>query len=423
MSNSLQIPRADGASWLAFSGLAAFPLLLPFARLSELGIFLCLVAALWRWRHWRSALAERATAAVISAWALVSLAAVISSIDAWAAKESWNTSVAMLRFAALPLAAAMLNARQLRYLTHLLAAIAAIWAFDAVCQASFGISLGGVSNTYRISGIFGDDNLKLGLVLPLLAPMLLMLSERKATWCIAAWILLAASILMAGARAGWVMFAVLSVCWCFRLSGNRWRRTGLYLGLATTALSLLGAMLYLSTDRFSERIDRTVQAFNGAGGKGLDYALAGRLPIWQTAVRMSNAHPVNGVGVRGFRFAYPNFAAPGDRWVRESVDKHSTPIKTGATHPHQLFLELSSETGLIGVALWLTAAGLLLRAYRHSSTAVRVQAWPYVMAVFVLIFPFNTHTALYSSFWASVLWWLLALMAAALRQPQERPAI
>lgn len=418
MPYSIQTPAAQGASWLAFCGLAAFPLLLPFARLSEFGILLCLIAITWGWRNWRAALGERPVAAVMLAWALVTLAAVLSSIDAWAPRESWSASVSMVRFAALPLAAAMLSATQLLYLARLVAGIAALWALDAVAQAALGISLGGASNSDRISGVFGDDNLKLGLVLPLLAPMLLVLSEHRKRWCLLAWLLLAASILMAGARAGWIMFLLLSLAWCYRLSGNRLRKCAGYLTVATLALGMLVGVLYLQVDRFAERVNRTAQAFNGSGSEGLDFALAGRLPIWQTAIHMSASNPINGVGVRGFRYAYPSYAQADDRWVSQTI-RDGIPIKTGATHPHQLFLELSSETGLLGVALWLLAAIIVVHAYRRTNPATRAQAWPFVMAVFILIFPFNTHTAFYSSFWAGVFWWLLALMAASLREPKD----
>lgn len=417
MSTLTRIPQA--ARSLAFCGLAAFPLLLPFARLSELGILLCLIAVLWQWRHCRALVEQPAISAVMCAWALVTLAAVISSLDAWVVKESWGSSVAMLRFAALPMAAAMLSMQQLRYLSYVLAAIAAVWALDALSQASLGLSLGGSNHTDRVSGVFGDDNLKLGLVLPLLAPMLLCLSERRKSGMALAWLLLGASILIAGARAGWVMYALLTACWCFRLSGNDWRRSAIYLLGTAVALGVLTAALYVGNTRFSERMDRTMQAFNGSGRVGLDFALAGRLQIWQVAVRMSAEHPINGVGVRGFRYAYPSYAQIGDRWVQEQT-RDGVVVKTGATHPHQLFLELSSETGWVGIVLWLVAAACVIRAYRRTDAAVRRQAWPFVLPVFILVFPFNTHTALYSSFWAGVFWWLLALMAAALR-PQALP--
>lgn len=418
MSNPNLRPQA--ASWLAFCGLAAFPLLLPFARLSELGILLCLASVVWQWRSWRVLVQAASVRAALWAWTFIFTAAVISSIDAWAINESWGASASLLRFAALPLAAAMLDARQLRYLSYIIASIAAIWALDALGQAYFGISLGGSSKTDRISGVFGDDNLKLGLVLPLLAPTLLSLSEGRKSWMFFAWLLLGTSILLAGARAGWIMFALLSVCWCYRLSGNNWRRSAAYLLLAAFALGALGVALYRGSSGFAERVDRTLQAFNGSGSTGLDFALAGRPPIWQTAIRMSADHPINGVGVRGFRFAYPNYAAPNDPWVQEIV-RDGELRKTGATHPHQLFLELSSETGLVGLSLWLLAAFAVIRAYRECPIVVRQQAWPFAMPVFILVFPLNTHTALYSSFWAGVLWWLLALLAAAMRRPEAMP--
>jgi O-antigen ligase len=190
-------------------------------------------------------------------------------------------------------------------------------------------------------------------------------------------------------------------------------------GLAACGLlAILGSALYQLDDKFKGRVDRTL-ALAHESRTQQDFALAGRLPIWQTAVDMSLAHPLNGVGVRGFRFAYPGYAQANDPWLAKD-DKGNV---VGANHPHQVLLELSCETGLLGLFLVSFAAFTLIRAYWRAPLANQENARAYAWCLLALLFPLNTHAAFFSSFWALVLWWLVALMSASLnsQEPLEKP--
>ena len=125
---------------------------------------------------------------------------------------------------------------------------------------------------------------------------------------------------------------------------------------------------------------------------------------------MVAAHPLAGVGVRGFRYAYPQYAAPGDAFVDTKADE-------GAMHAHQLVLEVLSETGLIGLLLWVAGVFAALRAWRRADDAARRRAFAPALALAVMCFPLNTHLAFYSAWWGSVFWWLLALYVAAVSPP------
>ena len=226
-----------------------------------------------------------------------------------------------------------------------------------------------------------------------------------------AWLVLAAAILLAGARAGWVMYGVVSVVLL-------WREVPRVLPfvLSLLALGTLAAGVSLLALRgsaeFAERVARTTAALGGDRAS-IDHALAGRLPIFETAWAMGLAHPINGVGARGFRVAYADYAAVDDPWLR--------PEQGGAAlHPHQILLELFAETGLIGVLAWLIAAAAAISAWRRADAAARERALAPGLALAAMLFPLNTHFAFYSSFWGLLFWWLLALYATALvRDPRE----
>ncbi len=418
----------------AVIGLSAFILLLPFARLSELGIVFCLISSGIYWaagllqKEKTPALqaafvtSKRAAKAALACWAAIFAAELISCMDSAELKGSLVATFGGIRFAALIIAAAQLSGAQRVFLSKLAGITLGIWCVDALVQATSGFSLGGRGNADRISGVFGDDNLKLGLVTATLAPIALFVAQRfRPPWfsaklrfvgLFAVWLIFAAVILLAGARAGWVMFALVSVLWGLQLGGYNLRKVGLGLLFGLSTAICLAVILNATNSRFAQRVERTMAIFDL---QTADFALAGRVPIWKTAVSMAVAHPINGVGVRAFRYAYPEFAQAGDPWVHTIPAAGNADAQAiGANHPHQLLLEILTETGLIGLLLWAFAIFLLVRAWRRASPAQRAHAWPYGCALIVLSFPINTHSALYSSFWAGMLWWLMALLSANL---------
>jgi O-antigen ligase len=172
---------------------------------------------------------------------------------------------------------------------------------------------------------------------------------------------------------------------------------------------IAGTLAWQFSPRFHTRAERTLSAFNGSEA-GVNTALSGRLDIWSTAWKVYLAHPVNGVGVRDFRYAYPDFAPP----TGEFVTTQACGRGQGACHPHQLVLEILTNTGTIGFALWVAGAYLAWRRWRAVGRAARQVAFPVTIALAVTLFPINTHLAFYSAWWGLLFWWLLALWCASL---------
>ena len=301
-----------------------------------------------------------------------------------------------------------------------LAVIAATWGIDALLQAVFGTSplfwsLDALKRTVdgdgfcsvaevlaadRLGGVFGPCNLKLGLVLASLSPFALAVAARRggvAGWCAAAFVL-GAAILLGGARAAWLTYALV-------LAFSGWRVLGKRRMLAFAAAGVVAlAALYATSPQLQQRVARTAQAFEGQDG--VDGALSGRARIWQGAACMVAAHPFNGVGVRSFRVAWPDCdPAPGQAPAWGAGE---------AYHAHQLVLELLSETGVIGVLSWLAGAWLVWRSWRRADAAARDRATPALLALAVTVFPLNTHLAFYSTFWGGLTLLLCGLYAGAL---------
>jgi len=371
------------------------------------------------------------------AWALTSalffaywLPQLLSSFDAIDPREAFYKSATALRY--LPflwLAASAVADRRGRRITFGgLAIIAGAWTVDALLQALSGTSplfwgldalkqmiedrpmcsAEEIAALDRLSGVLGPCNLKLGIVLASLSPFVLYAAGRRfgsAGWIVAA-ALAGIVILLGGARASWLTYALVLVFSGWRLLG--WKKL---LGVFAFG-GLLLLVLAATVPQVHERIERTSQAL-AADETGLDDALSGRGRIWGAALCMAREHPVNGVGARNFRDAFPAC----DPEPEEIPAWGSGP----AFHAHQIVLEILSETGVLGLLLWLAGAALAWRAWRYADEGARERARPAMLALAVTVFPFNTHLAFYSTFWGGLTLLLVALFAGSLLARRETP--
>lgn len=402
-------------------GLVVF--LLPFGRSAELGTFLCLLGALWLCVREPRRLAGNRGAHLLL-WLLAAYigAALISAPDSIAPGKSWETVAGLLRFVPLGLFACLVIRRQSRlYALYVaVAVLVTLWALDAWMQALTGWSLRGHASAERISGIFGAADLKLGPTLAVLSPFVLWAARRR--FGHPGWLLglagMAGPILLAGSRAAWLMYALVALGFAWHALGST-RRFAWFCTVGAACLAIAVGIAWQTSGRFKLRAERTLLMFQD-NHQALDTALSGRLDIWRAATRMIADHPVNGVGVRGFRYAYPHYAPANDHFlVAESCG-----VGEGACHAHQLLLEILSETGGVGLLLWLGAFALAWRRWRQVGIAARARAFPATLALAVMLFPLNTHLAFYSAWWGLLFAWLLGLWCAALFvEPAEAAAM
>lgn len=365
-----------------------------------------------------------------AAWALTSalfaaywLPQAISAVDAVDAGRALREAAVDLRY--LPflwlVAASVANAQARRVTFNGLAVIVGIWTLDALAQVVSGTSplfwgldqlkqlISGrpmctveqIAGIDRLSGFLGPCNRKLGVVMASLSPFLLFAAAARLR--VAGWLLASAAIgvvvLLAGARAAWITYALVLVFSGWKLLG--WKRL---LGVFGFGLVVLGVLAVAST-QVRERILLTTHVLT-ADEAGVDTALSGRAQIWSAAGCMIAEHPVNGVGARGFRQAYPDCDA--------SPESRPAWGQGPALHAHQLVLEVLSETGIIGLLLWLAGAALAWRAWRYAAPQAKERARPAMLALAVTVFPFNTHLAFYSTFWGGLTLMLAALYAGSL---------
>lgn len=359
------------------------------------------------------------------AWALTSVMffaywspELISAIDSVDAGRALRESAVDLRY--LPflwlVAAAVANEKGRRTTFSGLAIITGVWTLDALLQAAFGTSplfwaldelkqwisghpMCSVEDTLlvdRLSGFLGPCNLKLGVVIASLSPFVLFAAGKR--FGMLGWVIAAAAvgivIMLAGARAAWITYGLVLVFSGWPLLG--WKRLAMVFALGAVTLVTLA----LTSPQLHERLERTAHAL-AADQNGVDMALSGRAQIWGAAWCMVRQEPLNGVGARGFREAFP--ACDPLHGAKPAWGKGP------AHHAHQIVLEILSETGAIGLLLWLAGAALAWRAWRFATPEAKERARPAMLALAVTVFPLNTHLAFYSTFWGG-----LSLMLAAL---------
>ena len=302
--------------------------------------------------------------------------------------------------------------RHLPGLHRVLAWILLFWTVDAVIQSVFGTDLFG----YRIEGgrlnaVFGGGASKFSIVLAALAPLLWEYARRY--WPVPVrWLVVAATtyvILAGGTRSGWIMLLVACggyLLWLWH-ARRQFPLRALLIGLI--AFSGLSWFTYATSPTMATRVHAVVTMLTTDMGP-LGDVIGHRLWIWRGAANMIAANPVNGVGARGFRDAYQAYASLDDPYL--ALDEPIVP-----THSHQLLLEVSAETGLIGLAGLVLMWVFLGRAYQRAPPSARLAALPFGLCLLVLYFPSNTHLAAYSAFFSQLAWWLIALYCAALNTP------
>jgi O-antigen ligase len=199
------------------------------------------------------------------------------------------------------------------------------------------------------------------------------------------------------------VFGLATVIWTWAYA----RRLGFHpfklLAPIALAAVVAGAGAYQVNPKFAQRVDQSLAALDFSYA-GLETAGSLRLHLWRNALAAMEDYPVNGVGVRAYRYAYPHYAKPGDIFISEDG--------TGAIYAHQLLLEVGSETGIIGLVGMLVFFVIFIRAGWGGS--YHSLAWAAWLGAFAWLFPINTHTALYSAYWSLLIGWLAAVSASEL---------
>jgi O-antigen ligase len=401
--------QADWPSWLAVSFFA----LLPFSRLAEvpLSIFALSLPFLARDAEKRQRI-RQVSVIIVPIFLCFWIPLVVSSFDSYMPAKSWTSSIAALRFLAAALSIAVLlkadsaRWRVIRWTAFLLV----FWSVDGFVQLIFGSDLFGIAmNPDRLNAMFVQKYQFYGPTLAMLSPLLLEHARRNwpAPFWVVAFTLTLGAVLIAGMRAGWLMMAMVLIVYAwllFRHENRKLRSVSLTIPILV-AVTIIGS--YMVSPLFQERLQQSMTITQGTEAAVIE-ASNRRMPIFKTSLAMFEAHPVNGVGVRAFPKAYMEFAAEDDIHIRLSGGT------SGATHAHNLVLEVMSDTGSIGLLGMLVGFYLVFRLWRGMSPARRTEAFPFALSLVLILFPLNSHFALFGTYTSSLIWVVFGLWASCI---------
>lgn len=278
--------------------------------------------------------------------------------------------------------------------------IMTFFCFDATLQFFTGENLFGYPYSSTIlGGMFYPKN-TLAHFLALLSPVYFEYIRRHKNkyWKYICLLIYLCILLLGGKRSAWIMFlsgGVLYTAYLMFIS-----KTIEYKKLLAPAILIIFVLstLSLSYPPLKKRLIVTSGLFSG-NYETINKATAMRLSIWETGIKIYSAHWINGIGSRGFRHAYANYADADNFFLSNG--------RSGQTHPHLTILEIVVETGVVGLSgyilFWVIFAKYACYLLRSKYTSG--VAW--LITVMLAILPYNAHLAFYGSYWASAIWWVI----------------
>lgn len=356
-------------------------------------------------RTWR-------TRQLLLLFALLWLPMMIASVNAVAPAHTWRTVLPYLHLlpASYFVMRACADVDVQRLVTVGAAVLVAFVVLDAFVQLLWHRDLFGYPYDRNVlKGVFYPKQ-RLGLVLAVFAPLYLdgvLCGCRRYPWL---WLLLlpmVVIILVSLKRSAWLMLAFglcVYVLLYARQRASAW--TGRRLAQWAMALVLAAALASLNPS-LRARLHETSGLFS-SDVQAIDAASGYRLTLWRTGARIFADHWLTGIGPRGYRHVYGDYAAKDDFWIKR--------IGGGQTHPHQFMLEVAIETGIVGLLAFLLFYARVVALLARPTVGRVAPVW--LLGAAVAWLPLNAHLAFYGAYWASLAWLLLAVGLAEAREPE-----
>ena len=340
-----------------------------------------------------------------------------SVIDAENAQRAWEKCIGLLRIYAVGLVLiwAFRSEKTRDFLLLGITLILVFWMLDGYYEVLTGRDwLDRPQYPGRINGPFDGPRLGYHLALLFLLPVVWLYTKNK--WVSLAFFLASTLLVILSAdRGGWVhLFWTITIPAAFLMILNRSLiKHFVLLGLVL----LLGLGVgYKTVNGVKEEVNRSLDSIFG-GVERFEVRERARYHIFGTAILMYLENPVNGIGFRGYRFAYNEYADASAK-LNRGFDAVAKKTK-GYSHPHSVPLQFASEMGTIGVVgylLLLFVSLVKLWEVIKSKLALASAAWAGWASA---IFPFNSSLDIGSSGWGIYVWFLLAL-AICLTQMERR---
>jgi O-antigen ligase len=156
--------------------------------------------------------------------------------------------------------------------------------------------------------------------------------------------------------------------------------------------------------------ETTQRAFFSSIEKILNWRSSDYGLVWQSAYNLWMQSPIFGVGLHKYREACENLVTYGSSYLN--------PIGSGVCfHPHNISLQLLSETGIVGFILFYITICVL--TFSSLKTFYIKKLWLSFALVFNIIFtcflPIASGTSFFANKYAAIIWLLIGVMLATNR--------
>lgn len=406
--------KAHWPLWLALLAV----MLQPFGRSVELVVLAMSVVGLYDILKNRDGLRQTPAFKVFTLiFCCFWIPTLFSLPDAVNLSKSVVSTTGMLRFyfAGLFVLSRLNNPQYIRWFAAGVAFTVLFWGGDGLLQALTGQDLFGREMIgSRVTGIFGDKLRTGWMLVPLAFCAILYFVSVKKYWLVGLCVIVAlGTIITSGDRGAWVgafWATILLVLMVFQSESRPSKKVSILI-VAILAISVTAA---IQDPQVKSRIDYTKGALHGDYA-AWDKATSYRLTLWQTAIDMIGDNWLNGVGVRGFRYAYPSYAPKDDKFLHGEGEGD----QLGAFHAHQIILEVLAEAGLLGLLGYLIAVAIFVWLMRETIRRKGFLALGYLASVAGVLMPLNSHLSFYSSYWAQACWILFAITVATVFYERE----
>lgn len=333
----------------------------------------------------------------------------LSLVDAELWQHGLLKALGQLRFIfAAFLVVYFLTAENLKRSMLLLIAVLLFWSFDAFYEVITKSDwLGREQYPNRINGPFDRPKLGYFLSLLLLVPSVWLWMRNRWIGAIT-FFCLVATVFVSGDRGGWLHLFWAIVIPCF--FAVIFRPSRIFKFTVLGALLLMQVFVaYSFVDSVKQRMDRSVNAITNGFDSFMTKERA-YTELSTVGITMFEKHPVNGIGFRGYRHLYNDYAEP-NQMVKGSVSK-LTGKPQGYYHAHSNLLLFAAEMGSIGLislfavigaslyCLWITIRDRMFLASAGWASWVSI------------LFPLGFQRDIGSSEWGMFAWFIFGLAIA-----------
>lgn len=342
--------------WLIVLLMTAILFSPPLANLFELSLFLMFICSGTLRRRLGLVLSQPIVVATLAFYLMLFLATTYS-IATWS--ESLGACWGWRKILLLPIAAALFDDESWKYRIALIfIGITSTCATLSLATNFFGIGLykypiGIIIRNHATQGIMFS-------VAAFTAAILLILNANKFSlvqkWLLAfsIAILTCNVIYITPGRSGYLALIVLGITLAYSHIHSKKK-------FAIPALIILAIpLLLLSSPTVRQRV---TQGFNEAvafenkpGDKGGSTSIGLRMSLWSNTIVLIREHPALGYGTGSFQIAYKNIVLEKNDWEKQMIHD-----------PHNQFLKITAEHGVIGLIIFLS---IILAAFRQKPTFI-----------------------------------------------------